>query len=187
MKPDRFSAAKGAATSFLDAGADGVQRRGRHVRRSGRDGRPSPGAAREATADAIEGLTASRGTVIGDGLTEALDAVAAERVDNADLPSAVVLLSDGADTGSVVPPADATARAREMGVPVFTVAIVGDEDQEGGDTALLQTIASDSGGSLSTADSAGELSRSTTRSARGSRGTSRSAVRRAALLAPRPC
>ncbi len=31
--------------------------------------------------------------------------VAAERVDNADLPAAVVLLSDGADTGSVVPPA----------------------------------------------------------------------------------
>jgi len=83
--------------------------------------------------------------------------VAAERVDNADLLSAVVLLSDGADTGSVVPPAEATARAREMGVPVFTVAIVGDEDQEGGDTALLQTIASDSGGSLSTAASAGEL------------------------------
>ncbi|MDH4113404.1 MAG: VWA domain-containing protein, partial [Actinomycetota bacterium] len=74
-----------------------------------------------------------------------------------ELPAAVVLLSDGADTGSVVPPDDATARARSIGVPVFTVAIVGDEEQEGGDTQLLQSIASGSDGSLSTAATAGEL------------------------------
>ena len=40
---------------------------------------------------------------------------------------------------------------------MFTVAIVGDEDQEGGDTELLQTMANASGGSLSTAATAGEL------------------------------
>jgi Ca-activated chloride channel family protein len=118
-----------------------------------------PNEARAATADAIDGLTTSRGTVIGDGLAEALDLVEAERVDDAALPAAVVLLSDGADTGSVVPPADATARARTMAVPVFTVAIVGDEGREGGDTQLLQTIADSSGGSLSTAASADELDR----------------------------
>jgi len=156
VKPDRFSAAKASATSFLDQ-VPTAFRVGVVTFAGAAETVAQPGLARDATADAIDGLSASRGTVIGDGLTEALDVVAAERVDNADLPSAVVLLSDGADTGSVVPPADATARAREMGVPVFTVAIVGDEDQEGGDTALLQTIASDSGGSLSTAASAGEL------------------------------
>jgi Ca-activated chloride channel homolog len=156
VKPDRFSAAKASATSFLDQ-VPAAFRVGVVTFADTADTVAEPGLGRDATADAIEGLTPSQGTVIGDGLTEALDVVEAERVDNADLPAAVVLLSDGADTGSVVPPADATARAREMGVPVFTVAIVGDEDQEGGDTALLQTIAGDSGGSLSTAASAGEL------------------------------
>ncbi len=156
VEPDRFSAAKASATSFLGQ-VPAAFRVGVVTFAGTAETVAEPGLARDATAEAIDGLSASRGTVIGDGLTEALDVVAAERVDNADLPSAVVLLSDGADTGSVVPPADATARARDMGVPVFTVAIVGDEDQEGGDTALLQTIASDSGGSLSTAASAGEL------------------------------
>jgi Ca-activated chloride channel family protein len=156
VKPDRFSAAKASATSFLDQ-VPAAFRVGVVTFAGAADTVAQPGLARDATAEAIDGLSSSRGTVIGDGLAEALDVIAAERVDNADLPSAVVLLSDGADTGSIVPPADATARAREMGVPVFTVAIVGDEDQEGGDTALLQTIASDSGGSLSTAASAGEL------------------------------
>jgi Ca-activated chloride channel homolog len=69
-----------------------------------------------------------------------------------------VLLSDGADTGSVVAPDEAAARARELAVPVFTVAIVGDTNEEGGDTELLRSIASDTGGALSTATSAGELS-----------------------------
>lgn len=157
VEPDRFTAAKAAATSFLDevpagflvgvvtfagAAATAVQ----------------PGEDRAVVADAIDDLTASRGTVIGDGLDEALDMIQAGRTADADLPAAVVLLSDGADTGSIVAPDDAAARAREMAVPVFTVAIVGDADKEGGDTDLLQSIANDSGGELSTAASAGELS-----------------------------
>ena len=157
VEPDRFTAAKAAATSFLDevpagflvgvvtfagAAATAVQ----------------PGEDRAVVADAIDDLTASRGTVIGDGLDEALDMIQAGRTADADLPAAVVLLSDGADTGSIVAPDDAAARAREMAVPVFTVAIVGDADKEGGDTHLLQSIANDSGGELSTAASAGELS-----------------------------
>ena len=156
VKPDRFTAAKAAATSFLDQVPPGfrvgvVTFAGTAATVAG------PDSGRGETAEAIEGLTASRGTVIGDGLTEALDVVEAERLGDADLPAAVVLLSDGADTGSIVPPEDATARAIEAGVPVFTVAIVGDEDAEGGDTGLLRTIAGDSGGSLSTATTAGEL------------------------------
>ncbi|HET9312072.1 MAG TPA: vWA domain-containing protein, partial [Actinomycetota bacterium] len=101
-------------------------------------------------------LSASRGTVIGDGLSSALDLVQAERDVDPDLPAAVVLLSDGDDTGSVVPPDEATTRAHEMAVPVFTVAIVGGQGQTG-DTELLQAISSGSGGSLSTAETAGEL------------------------------
>ncbi|MDH5225368.1 MAG: VWA domain-containing protein [Actinomycetota bacterium] len=156
VKPDRFTAAKAAATSFLDEVPDGF--RVAVVTFAGSaDTVAQPDEGRAATAAAIDDVTTSRGTVIGDGLAEALDVVEAERTENPELPAAVVLLSDGADTGSVVPPDDATARARSIGVPVFTVAIVGDEEQEGGDTQLLQSIASGSDGSLSTAATAGEL------------------------------
>lgn len=156
VKPDRFTAAKAAATTFLDEVPPGF-RVGVVTFAGAATTVADPGQRRAATADAIERLKSSRGTVIGDGLTEALDIVEAERAENQELPAAVVLLSDGADTGSVVSPPQSTARARDMAVPVFTVAIVGDEDQEGGDTELLQTIATGSGGSLSTAASAGEL------------------------------
>ncbi len=156
VKPDRFTAAKAAATSFLDEVPPGF--RVGVVTFAGEAATVAdPGQGRAETAEAIERLESSRRTVIGDGLTEALDVIAAERTENEELPAAVVLLSDGADTGSVVSPPQATARARDMAVPVFTVAIVGDEDQEGGDTELLQEIASSSGASLSTAASAGEL------------------------------
>jgi Ca-activated chloride channel family protein len=62
------------------------------------------------------------GTVIGDGLSDALDAIQVDRGDG-DRPAAVVLLSDGRDSGSTIPPERAAARAAELGVPVYTVTI----------------------------------------------------------------
>ena len=101
VKPDRFTAAKAAATSFLDEVPPGF--RVGVVTFAGEAATVAdPGQARAATAEAIERLEPSRGTVIGDGLAEALDVIAAERTENEELPAAVVLLSDGADTGSVV-------------------------------------------------------------------------------------
>jgi Ca-activated chloride channel family protein len=157
VRPDRFTAAKAAATSFLDRVPPGF--RISVVTFAGTAATVAePGETRREVADAIEGLTSSRGTVIGDGLDEALDIIESERGGDHELPAAVVLLSDGADTGSVVTPDEATARARTMAVPVYTVAIVGDEDREGGDTDLLRSIASRSGGAMSTAATADELS-----------------------------
>jgi Ca-activated chloride channel family protein len=155
VKPDRFTAAKDAAISFLDEVPRGF-RVGVVTFAGEATAVADPGQERAATAEAIRGLTASRGTVIGDGLSAALDVVAAELERDPALPAAVVLLSDGDDTGSEVPPNEATARAHEMAVPVFTVAIVG-ERGESGDTELLQAISSGSGGSTSTAETAGEL------------------------------
>ena len=130
VKPDRFTAAKAAATSFLDEVPPGF--RVGVVTFAGEAATVAdPDQARTATAEAIERLEPSRGTVIGDGLAEALDVIAAERTGNEELPAAVVLLSDGADTGSVVSPTQATARARDMVVPVFTVAIVGERGSGG--------------------------------------------------------
>jgi Ca-activated chloride channel homolog len=155
VKPDRFSAAKDAAISFLDQVPPGF-RVGVVTFSGDATTVADPADRRAVTAEAIGRLSASRGTVIGDGLASALDLVEAERAETPELPAAVVLLSDGDDTGSVVSPDEATTRAHEMAVPVFTVAIVG-EDGESGDTELLQAIASGSGGSLSTAETAGEL------------------------------
>jgi Ca-activated chloride channel family protein len=155
VKPDRFTAAKDAAISFLDEVPPGF-RVGVVTFAGDATTVADPGQKRAETAEAIRGLTASRGTVIGDGLSAALDVVQAERERDPALPAAVVLLSDGDDTGSEVPPDEATARAHEMAVPVFTVAIVG-ERGESGDTELLQAISSGSGGSTSTAETAGQL------------------------------
>ena len=68
-------------------------------------------------------IAASNGTVIGDGLSSALDAIETDRGKDENRPAAIVLLSDGRDSGSTIPPEDAAARALQLGVPVFTVAI----------------------------------------------------------------
>jgi Ca-activated chloride channel homolog len=156
VRPDRLSAAKAAATTFLDR-VPAAFRVGVVTFADAAQTVSEPGESRGVTAEAIDALTSSRRTVIGDGLTEALDVIDAERAGDEELPAAVVLLTDGADTGSAVPPGEAAERARAMAVPVFTVAIVGNEDERG-DIAILRSIASGSGGALSTATSAGELS-----------------------------
>ena len=160
VRPDRLTAAKAAATSFLGEVPEGF-RVGVVTFAGGANTVADPGEGRDVVADTIDGLTPSRGTVIGDGLAEALAVVESERTTDPDLPAAVVLLSDGADTGSAVAPGEAASRAREMAVPVFTVAIVGDTDDhkggDSGDTELLRSIAVTTGGALSTAASAGEL------------------------------
>lgn len=159
VQPNRLAAAKDAATSFVEGLPEGL-----HVAIVTFAGTSevlvAPGAAREDLIDAIDGLTSSRGTVIGDGLTSALDAIEADWEANSPIPSAIVLLSDGADTGSVVSPDEAGARATKLAVPVFTVAIVGDgsgKPDKGSDTALLERLASATGGESSTASTAGEL------------------------------
>jgi Ca-activated chloride channel family protein len=165
VEPTRLVAAKAAATTFLDKLPEGF-RVGVVTFAGTADLPASPSRDRQASVDAVAGLTSSRGTVIGDGVSEALDAIERDWQDEGKRPSALVLLSDGADTGSDVPPADAAARASSLGVPVFTVAIVGGDsgrDEDAGrpgssDTALLQEMASSTGGGFSTAATSGELS-----------------------------
>lgn len=159
VKPNRLEAAKDAAASFLDQLPAGF-----HVAVVTFAGTAQtaaePSIDREASVDAISAITSSRGTVVGDGLTRALDEIEADWASNSVRPSAIVLLSDGADTGSAVPPDDAAARATQLAVPVFTVAIVGEDStapDKGSDTALLEQIAASTGGESSTASTAGEL------------------------------
>ena len=109
---------------------------------------------------ALGGLTTSRGTIIGDGLTVALDAIEEIRLDAQGTPAAAVLISDGRDTGSETSPEEAAERARSLAVPVYTV-VVGQvaegTDGPGANLEALEVIASTSGGETFTAETADEL------------------------------
>ena len=171
VRPNRLEAAKAAATSFLQKLPEGL--RVGIVTFAGSAEEPAePSEDRGRPAAAIAAFTSSRGTVIGDGLSEALDAIERDWTEQGHRPAAIVLLSDGADTGSEVSPDEAVARARSLGVPVFTVAIVAGSSTSGGadgsdhgstdeggssDTALLRRIAESTGGQSSTATTADEL------------------------------
>jgi Ca-activated chloride channel homolog len=102
-------------------------------------------------------LPRGQGTVIGDGLNTALDEI--ESVSSGGDPAAIVLLSDGNDTGSKVSPDDAASRAASLEVPVYTV-ILGQAGSGGGaaDAELLTRIAQTTGATAATAETAGQLS-----------------------------
>ena len=104
-------------------------------------------------------LAQGEGTLIGDGLTAAIDSLNAEwQQAGEETPAAMILLSDGQDTGSLVPPGEAAGRAEEIGVPVHTVVLGRTATGEPGpNVALLQQIADITGGSAFTADTAGGL------------------------------
>jgi len=152
VAPNRLAAAEAAALAFLDQLPADF-----HVGLATFAGDANliapPTEDREAVIDALGSLTTSGGTVIGDGLTVALDAIEGDR-EAGDVPAAVLLLSDGRDTGSVVAPADAAERARSMAVPVFTVVVGG-----GANVEALQAIAAISHGDTFPAETASELTR----------------------------
>jgi Ca-activated chloride channel family protein len=98
---------------------------------------------RELVRTSLDFLVPLRGTAIGDAVAraaeEARDAVGPERdrrlasVRTAAAPSgsappaAVLLLSDGFQTAGILDPLDGAARARELGIPVYTIALGTDE------------------------------------------------------------
>jgi Ca-activated chloride channel family protein len=108
---------------------------------------------------ALDDLARGRGTVIGDGLATALDEVENDRAEEGTTAAAVVLLSDGRDTGSATTPEAAADRAVAIAVPVHTVVLgQADTGQGGGaNVTLLQGIAATTGGETFTAATASEL------------------------------
>ncbi|MEO8423684.1 MAG: VWA domain-containing protein [Actinomycetota bacterium] len=124
VQPNRLAAAQVAAAAFLDRLPTGF-RVGLATFSMTSTVPVAPTSDRARVAAALESLAvdAGTGTVIGDGLSAALDAIQVDRGEDDARPAAVVLLSDGMDSGSTIPPEQATSRARELSVAVFTVAI----------------------------------------------------------------
>jgi Ca-activated chloride channel homolog len=117
---------------------------------------------------ALSALTADGGTATGDALTAALDQLAARKGrDGRTAPAAILLLSDGQTTDGADPLA-AAARAKRLGIPVYTVALgtaqgavtdpsSGQQIAVPPDPETLRAIAQASGGQAFEVDDADEL------------------------------
>jgi Ca-activated chloride channel family protein len=144
VAPTRLLAAKRAAQSFLDQ-LPREFRVGVVSFAASAQTQSEPTRDRAAVRRVLQLLDANGGTAMGDGLERALDvrraagapqppsssptpsdaAPSAAPVPATDdqLPLAVVLLSDGANTSGATEPLEAADNARELGVPVFTIAL----------------------------------------------------------------
>ena len=165
VSPDRLTAAVSAAHAFLQQlprdfevglvtfGAESTVA-------------VSPTSSRTTLLGALDALATrpEPGTVIGDGLSAAIDAILAGRGDDRDRPAAIVLLTDGQDSGRTISPIDAAARAKRLSIRVFTVAIAASGSNveptapvgvAGSD--VLQQIAETTDAKVFTAGSASEL------------------------------
>lgn len=157
VAPDRLKAAQSAAQAFLEHLPPGF-RVGVVTFAGTAHVLVPPTMDRIDVSDALAGLTTSKGTVIGDGLTSALDTIDADRRTNGGGPAAVVLLTDGQDTGSTVSPDQAAQRAKTDGVRVFTVAVgATDAGTDGANTGLLMQIAATTQARAFTAKTSGQL------------------------------
>ncbi len=158
VDPSRLEAAVAAAREFLH-GLPTDLRVGLVSFAGAADEVVAPTEDRTAVDGALGTLSRGEGTVIGDGLSTSLDAVEAVWQRDGEAPAAVVLLSDGRDTGSSVAPDEAAARAARLGVSVYTV-VLGRTDPTGAGGAnaeLLRSVAETTGGATFSATSAGGL------------------------------
>ncbi len=157
VQPNRLVAAQNAAQAFVSQLPAGFE-----VALVSFADKPTlliaPTTDHAAVSAALGDLPRGKGTVIGDGLSSGLDQIEAQWSESGSGPAAIVLLSDGRDTGSNVVPQEAADRAKALGIPVYTVVLGSQEGTHGADAALLEQIAATTGGSQSTAETAGELS-----------------------------
>jgi Ca-activated chloride channel family protein len=167
IAPDRLTAAKAAALSFVEqlpepinlglVTFDGVARV-----------RVTPTTDRRPVRSAIEGLELGPATAIGEAIFAGLDAIENAPLADADgepVPATMVVMSDGKTTVGR-PDADAGEAAVEAGVPVSTIGfgtdrgtilIDGEIQPVPVDQAALQAIADQTGGQSFAAESLGEL------------------------------
>lgn len=168
VDPSRLEAAKELSTNFVRELPE--QYNVAVVSMSGNPAtRLGPTTDRTFAARAIASLDLQDSTAVGDALYVALSAIEmAPRGDDGSVaPGAIVMLSDGMNTTGRSPLQGAAA-ARDAEVPVYTIAygtengsvdLDGKRERVPPDRDLLTAIAQSSGGTMSTAESAGDLSR----------------------------
>jgi Ca-activated chloride channel family protein len=129
VAPNRLAAAKTAIEALLDAAPD-TYRVGIVSFSSSADAVLSPTRDRDAARAALQELRPGSGTALGEAivrslqLTEVADDAPARSDSGATRPpAAVLLLSDGAQTAEGVTPLEAAETARQLGIPVSTVAL----------------------------------------------------------------
>jgi Ca-activated chloride channel homolog len=159
VTPNRLAAAKRAAGAFLDAVPERV-RVGAVAFNHKADVLQSPTRDHEAVREAIQSITAAGSTATGDAIKAALASL------KGDAPAAIVLLSDGKSVRGSDPLA-AAQRAKQLGIPVSTVALgtadgtvlgpMGEPLAVPPDPATLQEISRITGGTSTQAADAGQL------------------------------
>jgi Ca-activated chloride channel homolog len=162
VAPDRLTAAKAAASRFLDRVPDQLQT-GLVAFADGPHTVIRPTQDRVQVTSTLQALRAEGGTATGDALASALTALGTREKNSP--PAAIVLLSDGASkTGR--DPAEVALQARDANVPIYTVALgtAGGVVEAGGqilsvppDPAALAEVARISGGRAFAAEDADAL------------------------------
>ena len=166
VDPSRLEAARSAAKSFLDRVPDKLLV-GFVGFSSQTNAVVEPTLDRTPVKSALDALQPDGATATGDALDAALDRLAARRgKDGKRAPAAVILLSDGKRTQGSDPLA-AAQRAKQLGIPVSTVAlgtadgvVYGPQGQPLAvppDPGTLQEISRITGGTFTRAHNAGEL------------------------------
>jgi Ca-activated chloride channel family protein len=140
VAPSRLSAAKSAMRTFLDDLPDRFRVGMVSFAEEAQVVAPVT-SNREPVREAIDFLFPMRGTAIGDAVARAAELAqeatgeqAETQISGFDLaqsdsdsetksPAAVLLLSDGFQTAGLLPPLDGAARAKELGIPVYTIAL----------------------------------------------------------------
>ena len=112
----------------------------------------APTVDREAISQALDSIETRRRTFMGDGILAALG-----NVPNGGRSVQLVLLSDGNDTGSEIPPLVAADEAVARGVKINTVVMGTSTGDAAADTGTLQQIADVTRGRFFSAPSADDL------------------------------
>ncbi len=128
VAPDRMTAAREAASSFVDGLPDGF-RVGVVSFSNEADVVVPPTADHDEALRGLSALRADNGTALGDAIARSVDLgvtnldeqLAAAK--SSETPVVVLLLSDGANTTGDYQPLEAAQKAKDAGIPVYTVAL----------------------------------------------------------------
>jgi Ca-activated chloride channel homolog len=127
VTPSRLAAAQAAASKFLDGLPERV-RVGVVSFETGASVLVPPTDDRDSVRSALDGMEAQGGTALGEAIVRSTELAPEEGTRGADGEQvfSILLLSDGENSVGI-DPASATERAKEAGIPIYTVALGTDE------------------------------------------------------------